>query len=665
MKRKINLIVVILLVLSMLATACSSKPKGDSTDKYSEEPITKGEQSSIPTAEYASQIDKTTIMSFGISVDEEEWQGMLDNATAEEYIPADVTINGTTIKNVGIRPKGNSSLSSIARDDTTDRYSFKIKFDEYVDGQTWLGLDKIVLNNNYSDATSMKEYLSYDIMSYIGVDAPLFAYADITVNGAAWGFYLAVEDIDSGYLTRVKKDEGELYKPDSMDMGGMQFNINGQEGATDGTMTPPTITDGDFNGTFPSDTLFYGNENPKGAASEAPNQDQKGTDGVKNNTDELQINAESSQETDNQQPADNESQLNEGQPGNDNQQGMVFGNQKGNRTMGSDDGVALIYSDDNLNSYSSIFDNSETKSDEEDQKRVVEAIKNLNQGTDLETYVDVDSVLRYLAAHTVVVNLDSYSSNMGHNYYLYESEGKISILPWDYNMAFGGFQSGNASDVVNFPIDTPVSGVDLEDRPLIAKLLEVPEYLEQYHTYLQEIIDGYFSNGKFEQKVEELNALISGHIESDTSGFFTFEEYNAAITQLKVLGTLRGESIQGQLDGTIGSTTQEQQAEPDKLIDTSKLDMSALGDGGGMGNWNYSYGGGMGNWNNGMGGGFGNLPEGMDMDTIQKAMEILQAAGDNELTEEQLAKLHDLGLTEEEIEEFKNMPTPGRGFQRR
>ncbi|MFT4143166.1 MAG: CotH kinase family protein [Mobilitalea sp.] len=657
MKRKINLIVVVLLILSMLATACSSKQKGDSADKDTEKStINDGEQSSIPTTEYASQIDKTTIMSFAISVDEEEWQGMLDNATAEEYIPADVTINGTMIKNVGIRPKGNSSLSSIARDDTTDRYSFKIKFDEYVDGQTWLGLDKIVLNNNYSDATSMKEYLSYDIMSYIGVDAPLFAYADITVNGSAWGFYLAVEDIDNGYLARVKNDEGELYKPDTMDMGGMQFNINGQKGAadgtTDGTMTPPTITDGNFNGTFPPDMSSYGNDSSVGAAPGVPNQDQTGTDGVQNNAEEPQTDENQSKKNDNQAQID------------DSQQGMGFGNQKGNRTMGSDDGVALIYSDDNLDSYSSIFDNSETKTDEEDQKRVVEAIKNLNQGTDLETYVDVDAVLRYLAAHTVVVNLDSYSSNMGHNYYLYENEGKISILPWDYNMAFGGFQSGDASDVVNFPIDTPVSGVDLEDRPLIAKLLEVPEYLEKYHSYLQEIVDGCFSDGKFEQKIEELKTLISDHIKNDASGFYTYEEYEAAVTQLELLGSLRGESIQGQLDGTIGSTTQEQQAEPDKLIDTSSIDMSALGNGGGMGNWNNSYTGGMGNWN-GMGGGFGNLPDGMDMNTLQKAMEIIQAAGDNELTEEQVTELHNLGLTDEQIEEFKNMPAQGRDFQRR
>ncbi len=134
----------------------------------------------------------------------------------------------------------------------------------------------------------------------------------------------------------------------------------------------------------------------------------------------------------------------------------------------------------------------------------------LNNGTDLETNVDVEEVLMYFAAQTVVVNLDSYVSNMGHNYYLYENDGQISILPWDYILAFGGFQSGSASKVVNFPIDTPVLGVSLEERPLLGKLLEVPEYFEKYHEYLQEIVNGYFDDGKFEQKVDTLNNLLYG-----------------------------------------------------------------------------------------------------------------------------------------------------------
>ena len=43
--------------------------------------------------------------------------------------------------------------------------------------------------------------------------------------------------------------------------------------------------------------------------------------------------------------------------------------------------------------------------------------------------MDVDNVLRYMAVHTFVVNLDSLSSNMAHNYYLYEDDGKLNIIP--------------------------------------------------------------------------------------------------------------------------------------------------------------------------------------------------------------------------------------------
>jgi len=561
-------LIAMLLISAMLLSACGIGT-GQNDPNQPETPSENESGTTAGMVAYAVEIDKTTIMTFDISADPEEWQAMLDNAEAEEYISADVTINGTTIKNVGIRPKGNSSLRSVARDDTTDRYSFKIKFDEYVDGQTWLGLDKIVLNSNYSDATSMKEYLSYDIMSYIGVDAPLFAYADITVNGASWGFYLAVEDIDSGYLERVKNDEGELYKPESMEMGGNMPNANNRQ---DGVQ-PPVIT-ADGNEDASTDGLPAGpppatEDTGNGAAFTPP--DNGGA-----------------------------------RPGGG-----------GGGMRGADNGVALVYTDDNESSYSAIFDNAETKTNEKDHQRVIEAIKNLNAGTELEKYVDVDSVLRYLAAHTIVVNLDSYSGSTGHNYYLYENNGQISILPWDYNMAFGGFQSRNASDVVNFPIDTPVSGVSMEGRPLISKLLEVPEYSEKYHQYLREIIDGYFADDKFEQKVDELNALISEHIKNDPSAFYAYEEYQAAIAQLKELGALRAESVQGQLDGTIPSIADGQNAEPDKLIDASSIDMSALGDGG-MGGGDR---GNMGNRQPGFG-----MPDGMDMDTMRQAMEIIRSS---------------------------------------
>ena len=59
------------------------------------------------------------------------------------------------------------------------------------------------------------------MMGYFGVDAPLCSYVYITVNGEDWGLYLAVEGVEESFLERnYGSGYGELYKPDSMSMGG-------------------------------------------------------------------------------------------------------------------------------------------------------------------------------------------------------------------------------------------------------------------------------------------------------------------------------------------------------------------------------------------------------------------------------------------------------------
>ena len=549
-----------------------------------------------PQSPYVSAMDKTEIMSIQIIAEEAEWASMLENATAEEYIPATVIINGVTVENVGIRPKGNSSLSTVAQDDTTDRFSFKIEFDHYITGQTWLGLDKIVINNMQGDATYMKEYISYDIMSYIGVETPLYAFADISLNGETWGFYLAVECLEDSYTERVYGDDhGKLYKPESMGMRGEGQMNEFMEGMRGNNTTMQAQDRQEENGQI---------QPPDGNTQNFPN-------------------------------------IQDGDiPGG-------FGGRFGGMSGG---GGSLQYTDDEVSSYSAIFDNSVFEATDTDYKRVIDALKKLSNGEDLEDTVDVEATLKYFAAHTVVVNLDSYVSNMAHNYYIYEDDGQLTILPWDYNLAFGGFQSGDASSVVNFPIDTPVSGVSMEERPLLGKLLEVPEYLELYHEYLQQIVDEYFNNGLFEQTVASLNILVSSYVEKDPTAFYDCDAYQTAVVELKELGILRAESVEGQLDGVIPSTSEGQSADSSKLVDASGVDLSALGS---MGNGMVSMEGGM---EGGMNGGMD-----FDRETMQKAMEIIQAAGENELTGEQLEQLRELGLTEEQITQFQSMSQRGFG----
>lgn len=180
------------------------------------------ESSSVSLGYETKLFDKSKVMTIDILMPEEDFDSMLEDALSETYYSCDIVINGTTFQNVGIRPKGNTSLTQIASDDTTDRYSFKVEFDHYNSAQTCYGLDKLALNNLMSDATYMKEYLSYDILNYLGVPSSLYSYASIMVNGEPWGFYLALECVEESFALRnFGNSYGQLYKPDSYGVGGM------------------------------------------------------------------------------------------------------------------------------------------------------------------------------------------------------------------------------------------------------------------------------------------------------------------------------------------------------------------------------------------------------------------------------------------------------------
>lgn len=494
--------------------------------------------------------DHDTIMTVDIQVDEDSWNSMIENALNEEYITCDVVINGQTYSNVGIRPKGNTSLTQIASDDTTDRFSFKIEFDHYDKNQNCYGLDKLVLNNVMSDTSYMKEYLSYDLMNYAGVVTPLYNYASIKVNGEDWGFYLALEGMEESFAMRnYGSSYGQLYKPETMGVGG---GVNDKEDI--GNMDLQDMKGGD---------IF----NQQESASKEQEDTPKEQEGTTENADTSQSDNTDTNQT-NALPDFNELKQNLG------------GNGRGGFGSSSSS-ASLQYIDDDIDSYSTIFDAAVFDTNESDYERVITAIKNLNEGNDLEKYVDIDAVLRYIAANTVLVNLDSYFSNMQHNYYLYEEDGQISMLPWDYNLSFAGFQSGTATSAVNFPIDTPVSGIDLEDRPIIAKLFEKEEYLERYHQILQSIVTGYFDSGLYSSTIDEIDSKISSYVKNDVSAFYTYDEYKTGVENLKQFGLLRAESIQGQLDGTIPSTTSGQEADSSTLVDASSVNLTAMGTQGG------------------------------------------------------------------------------------
>ncbi len=468
-----------------------------------------------------------------IQIAEEDWQDILENPLAEEYHRANVVINGEMAGNVAIRTKGNTSLTFVASSDS-DRYSFKLDFDYYEDGGNYYGLKKLNLNNNYSDSSSMREYLSYKILDAMGVPVPGCGYTHITVNGEEWGLYLAVEAIDEVFLeTRFSDASGDLYKPEGMGGTGADLVYRGD------------------------DISLYTGLNPK--------------------------------------------------------------------TNENGDGSAVLA-----------------------------LMRALESGEGLEETLDVDEALRYLAVNTALANFDSYLGGTTHNFYLYEQDGVFSILPWDYNLSFGGFGGGkvdiydpvsgmggqgggrfpaeqdgnNAPEEKEIPVERaevpegetavppdmgsmpkgmefpternenmPEMGMSFDsnrrrmeapegmpdfsgtgEKPLVTTLLENEEYLEAYEGYLRELAEIYLSREYLTKQIESIHDLIAPYVKQDATAFYTFEEFERASStgpedeySLVYFGVNMAESILNQLAG----------GEP--TFDTSRLKGGGFGGGKGGG----------------------------------------------------------------------------------
>ena len=567
------------------------------------------------TMEYESKLFNTDeIITIDIQMDSDDWEKMLSNPLSEEYYACDVVINGKKIKNVAIRPKGNTSLSAIAMDADTNRYSFKLEFDHYVEGQTCYGLDKLILNNNYADATNMKEAVIYDMFQYIGAESSLYNYAKISVNGEYWGVYLALEAVEQSFMLRnFGTQDGELYKPDSMEMGGGKTSSSSGSSSSGAGNPPsmpsmpsvpdmssmpsmpnmpdmsnlPSMPSGGFGGSMPS----FDGEMPSGMP-DIGNFSGGGMPSGENFSFDRDSMLDMSDFNSGEMPSgmpDMSDFSSGGMP--DFSSGMPDMSDfkpsgKGGFSMGGNGGANLNYTDDELDSYSTIWDGSITGTGKKDHRRVITALKNISEGTDLEKYLDVDNILKYMAVHVFAVNQDSLSGSMAHNYYLYEYNGQLNMFPWDYNLSFGGMSmgsSGNATEMVNDAIDTPFSGTKFFDA-----LLSNEEYLERYHAYLQQLVDEYVNGGRFDEVYSRIRSQIDSLVETDPNAFYNYEEYQTAAGLLYETVKLRAKSITDQLDGSIPSTDAGQRQDSSAFVDASNINLEA------MGKFNMGGGGGFG-----------------------------------------------------------------------
>ena len=245
--------------------------------------------------------------------------------------------------------------------------------------------------------------------------------------------------------------------------------------------------------------------------------------------------------------------------------------------------VALRYIDEQPSSYPNIFDHAKTPMVHSDQRRLIEALRQLSQG-EVTTAVHTDEVLRYFVVQVFVMNWDSYLGHTGHNYILYEEEGRLWMLPWDYNLAFGTYALGMSDPIrdpnvlINYPIDTPAEGSIMRQRPLYHELMKEDALFAQYHSLFSSFLADYFDSGRFEALLQEKEALIAPYVKKDPTAFCSYADHQLAVDTLRQVCQKRKESIQGQLEGRYPSTLAQQQAQPGVGVDAVMIDLRALGD---------------------------------------------------------------------------------------
>ena len=443
---------------------------------------------------YAKLFNKETIQDVKISIDENNWNYLLQNAIDKPTVLASsVSIGDDTVKYVGIKTKGNLTLKEVWNS-SSDRFSFTINFGKYINTdngytvkQNLYGLRKVALNNIYGDATLMKEYLSYELMTKMGIQTPEYSLINLYINDEFYGVYMMVESIDSSLTQRTLGEKSDyLVKPES----------SGGDLIYDNSLDEYINDDGEFD--FSS--IIY-----------------------------------------------------------DNSGNIIYPNDKSNP----------------LYKYNGLWENDEdTFEDIVDMlPTIFKWMKTLNKlnntdnpNTDdyklaLEEIIDVDSLIRYFAVNTYLVNLDSYQSEKMQNYALYINEtGRATIIPWDYNYSFGVYGPGSASDVINFDIYNPVINTTLKDRPLLNVILQNDEYKALYEKYLNDITiiaseggttsDGdTYEENNFATILNKYNKLLNNIYGNDPTAFYTLDEYNKATTSLKELIEQRSEAVLNQLNG--------------------------------------------------------------------------------------------------------------------
>lgn len=161
--------------------------------------------SSVAWAQTPDQFfDGDVVQDVRLVVSSRDWQTLKAHSEENTYYPADLTWNGVTVRNVGIRSRGSGTRNAI-------KPGLRVDINRYRSSADFLGLKAFVLDNAYSDASLIRESVSMKVFARMGMPAPREAHARLYVNNEYVGVYAIVEEVNRTFISRVfNEQEGNV-----------------------------------------------------------------------------------------------------------------------------------------------------------------------------------------------------------------------------------------------------------------------------------------------------------------------------------------------------------------------------------------------------------------------------------------------------------------------
>ncbi|MEM9942773.1 MAG: CotH kinase family protein [Planctomycetota bacterium] len=144
-----------------------------------------------------SLYDRTVLRTFFLEFENADWEKELEDFHGTDIeVPAQLTVDGKTYQNVGIRFRGASSYGMVQ---TGFKRSFNVSIDMVDKDQRLYGYKTINLLNSNGDASFMSTVLYSEIANQY-IPAPKANHVQVVINGKSWGIYVNVQQFNKDFL---------------------------------------------------------------------------------------------------------------------------------------------------------------------------------------------------------------------------------------------------------------------------------------------------------------------------------------------------------------------------------------------------------------------------------------------------------------------------------